>query len=68
MQAMNIKTRPATLLQRLPGGTALRRITPPVGVALVGLVLFVLAILAGVAVADLVPQESEQILAAPFRW
>jgi hypothetical protein len=33
-----------------------------------GLVLFLLALVAGVVVADLVAPESEAILAAPFRW
>ena len=65
---MDRMTNPSTAPRRLPGGPALRRITPPAGLAMAGLVLFLLALVAGVVVADLVAPESEAILAAPFRW
>jgi hypothetical protein len=55
-------------LARAAGRAGLGRIVPLGSVVLVGLLILALAFAAGVLVADLLVQESEPILAAPFRW
>jgi hypothetical protein len=65
---MEATTSHVTRLARLAGRAGLRPFAPPGSVVLVGLLILALAFAAGALVADLLVQESETILAAPFRW
>ena len=65
---MDVPTTFVALLARLADRSGLGHIGAMGGFVLAVVVLFVAAFVFGAFLADLVTQESEAVLAAPFRW